>query len=89
MNIGNSKMYWYVGGEYGMGSWTVTRDTIPDRVDINDIRVFGGIECETQTKIRTHLEVGYVWDRELVFTSGMPGEYGLNDTVMLRAGVDF
>lgn len=94
-NVGNSKMYWYVAGEYGGGSWTASRaddtpDQLNDRLDINDIRVLGGIECETLTGIRSHLEVGYVWDRELVFESGMPpGDYKLDDTVMIRAGVDF
>jgi hypothetical protein len=31
-----------------------------------------------------------VWDRELVFDSGMPpGDFKLDDTIMLRAGIDF
>jgi hypothetical protein len=94
-DVGNNKFYWYAAGEYGGGSWTVDRPaaganpSIGDQVDINDIRIIGGIEWETQTKIRGHAEVGYVWDRELVFRSGQPGEFGLDDTIMLRAGIDF
>ncbi len=94
-NVANTKVYWYVAGEYGGGSWTVDRPAagvnpaIGDQVDINDIRVLGGIEWETQTKIRGRVEAGYVWDRELVFRSNDPPPFGLNDTVMLRAGIDF
>ena len=40
-------------------------------------------------QIRGHFEVGYIWDRELVFRSGEPGEFSLNDTIMLRGGIDF
>ena len=91
--IGNSKWYWYAAGEYGGGSWTVERGTgmgrIDDRVDINDIRVIGGLEWETQTFIRGHIEAGYVFERELVFVSRAPAEFVLDDTFMVRAGIDF
>jgi hypothetical protein len=86
--IGNTKWYGYAAGEYGGGSWTVQR-AVADRIDINDIRVIGGLEWETQTLIRGHIEVGYVFDREIVYTSGMPPSFTPDDTVMIRAGVDF
>jgi hypothetical protein len=95
-NVGNTKVYWYAAGEYGGGSWTMNRPAAgvnpqiaADQVDINDIRVLGGIEWETQTQIRGRVEAGYVWDRELVFRSGEPAPFNLNDTVMLRGGIDF
>jgi len=94
-NIGNAKVYWYAAGEYGGGSWTVDRPAaganlaIDDQIDINDIRVIGGIEWETQTQIRGHVEAGYVWDREVLFRSGEPGQFNPDDTIMLRAGIDF
>lgn len=87
--IGNSKWYGYAAGEYGGGSWTVQRQTTEDRIDINDIRVSGGLEWETQTMIRGHIEVGYVFDREVVFVSGDPPNFRPDDTIMLRAGIDF
>jgi hypothetical protein len=94
MNVGNTKLYWYAAGEYGGGSWTVKRaegtpDELSDRIDINDIRVIGGLEWETQTLIRGHVEAGYVWDREVVFVSGMPSEFKPDDTIMVRGGIDF
>jgi hypothetical protein len=94
-NTGNTKWYWYVAGEYGGGSWTVDRPAagvnpeLGDQIDINDIRVIGGLEFETQAQIRGHFEVGYVWDRQLLFRSGQPGSFNLDDTIMLRGGVDF
>jgi hypothetical protein len=88
--IGNSKWYWYAAGEYGGGSWTVERDgPLDDRIDYNDIRIIGGIEWETQTFIRGHFEIGYAWDREIIFTSGMPATFTPDDTIMLRTGIDF
>jgi hypothetical protein len=89
MSIGNSKWYGYAAGEYGGGSWTVRRQTTDDRIDYNDIRVIGGLEWETQTFIRGHIEVGYVFDREIVFVSGDPPNFRPDDTIMLRAGIDF
>ena len=87
--IGNTKWWWYVAGEYGGGSWTVERETTDDRIDINDIRAIGGVEWETQSHIRGHIEVGYVFDREVVFESGDPGTFKPDDTIMLRAGFSF
>jgi hypothetical protein len=87
--IGNTKWWWYVAGEYGGGSWTVERQTTDDRIDYNDIRVIGGLEWETQTHIRGHIELGYVFDREIVFTSGDPPNFKPDDTIMLRTGISF
>jgi hypothetical protein len=88
-SIGNSKWYAYGAGEYGGGSWTVTRSVGEDRFDYNDIRIIGGLEWETQTFIRGHVELGYVLDRELIFVSGAPPSFTPDDTFMIRAGVDF
>ena len=43
--MGNQDLWWYVGGEYGGGAWTVEREgDFSDRIDINDIRVMLGLE---------------------------------------------
>ncbi|MCA9259700.1 MAG: hypothetical protein KDA61_10895 [Planctomycetales bacterium] len=91
VNIGSSQWWWYVAGEYGGGRWTIERaDGRPDDIDINDIRVILGFEWETQTQARGHVEVGYVWDREILFDQTLsPARYTLDDTVMIRAGIDF
>ena len=51
--------------------------------------MIGGLEWETQTHIRGHVEAGFVFDREIVFVSGDPGSFKPDDTLMLRAGVSF
>ncbi len=88
-STGNTEWWWYVSGEYGGGSWTVDRVGLSDRIDYNDIRAVLGLEWETPTMVRGHFEVGYVFDREILFNSGMPPEFKPDDTVMLRAGIDF
>jgi hypothetical protein len=50
--------------------------------------VIGGLEWETQSQIRGHVEVGYVFEREILFRSGTP-QFDPSSTVMLRAGIDF
>ncbi|MEM9354258.1 MAG: hypothetical protein AAGA92_14725 [Planctomycetota bacterium] len=89
--IGSSQWYWYVAGEYGGGRWTLQRASgAADDVDINDIRVQFGLEWETLTQIRGHFEVGYVFDREIVYdATRSPPAFKLDDTFMFRAGVDF
>lgn len=88
-SVGNTEWWWYVAGEYGGGSWTVDRLGLSDRIDYNDIRAILGLEFETPTMVRGHMEVGYVFDREILFASDMPGKFTPQDTVMLRAGIDF
>jgi hypothetical protein len=39
--------------------------------------------------IRGHFEVGYVFDREVLFRSGMPAEFNPDDTFMVRGGINF
>lgn len=87
--VGNTKWFWFAAGEYGGGTWVVTRQVNRDQFDYNDIRVSGGLEFETQSQIRGRLEVGYVFDRELLFRSGEPGHFNLDDTIMFRGGIDF
>jgi hypothetical protein len=89
VNIGSSQWWWYVAGEYGGGRWTVERSIGDDDIDYNDIRLILGLEWETQTRAHGHVEVGYVFDREILYDSGMPPVFQPDDTVMVRAGIDF
>ncbi len=89
ITVGGSQWWIYFAGEYGGGRWTVDRSGVDDDIDINDIRAIFGIEWETQTQARGHFEVGYVFDREIIYAeSGFP-TLELDDTIMLRAGFDF
>ena len=84
-----AKWWWYVGGEYGGGSWTLNRANIGDRVDYNDLRIYTGLEWETPGQARGHLEIGYAFDREIIYESGMPASRDLDDAVMFRAGIGY
>ncbi|HEY4233368.1 MAG TPA: hypothetical protein VGM76_08070 [Lacipirellulaceae bacterium] len=89
MTVGNSKWYYYAAGEYGGGSWTVDRDGEGDRIDINDIRVIGGIEWETQTMLRGHIEAGYVFDRQVIYNDNNTAPFDAANSIMLRGGIEF
>ena len=90
-STGSADWWWYVSGEYGGGSWTIERDASQtrDRFDYNDIRVAFGLEWQTPTQARGHVEIGYAFDRELLFDSGAPARFKTDDAVMFRAGIGF
>ncbi len=94
--MGASQWWVYVAGEYGGGRWTIERDPAgaalgaADDIDYNDLRVIFGFEWETQTQARGHVEVGYVFDREILYdTTMLPAKLKLDDSLMIRAGVNF
>jgi hypothetical protein len=95
--VGNHNIWAYVRGEYGGGAWTVERpaggtaDVINDDFDYNDIRVALGVDIlpETATGLRGYLEVGYVFNRQLVFRSGDPSKFNLTDTLLVGGGLSY
>ncbi|MEO1498485.1 MAG: hypothetical protein AAFV43_15180 [Planctomycetota bacterium] len=89
-SFGAADRWWYVAGEYGGGSWTVERAGLGDRIDYNDIRLAFGLEWQTPRQARGHIEVGYVFDREILFGDTMdPSRFKPDDAVMFRAGIGF
>ena len=89
--VGTAEWWWYFTGEYGGGAWTVERaGGVPDNIDYNDLRVAFGLEWIGQRGVRGHIEVGYVWDREVLFDrSNTPPSFKPDDTIMLRGGLDY
>ncbi len=88
-NNPGSEGWVYVGGEYGGGAWAINRlGILDDNVDYNDWRLALGLELKHYTGIRGFFEVGYVFNRELLFET-YGGRVELNDTVMLRIGLVF
>ncbi len=89
--LGNTDIWIYVGGEYGGGNWTVERTGPPefsDRVDINDIRVLGGFEWFSKAvAIKGFAEVGFVFDREVLYNVVPADNFDPGDTFMLRGGL--
>ncbi len=89
-NANNFEVWGYAGAEYGGGSWTMRRHPgIKDQVDINDIRVFLGLEWLGPRGVTGFFEGGYVFERELVFKVFPNFDLDLSDSYMLRAGIAF
>ena len=92
--LGNYEVWSYVGAEFGGGSWAIERDPLmgasfDDQVDINDVRGFIGLEWMGPRRVTGFVEVGYVFDRELLYLSDPTTKLELKDTFMLRTGLAF
>jgi len=92
---GTKDVWWYITGYYGGGAWTI-EDTAggDDRIDINDIRVLVGFECGQNDLLRQgfrnyFFEVGYSFDRELVFVNNPVGTLSLGESLVFRAGFGY
>jgi len=87
---GTTADWWgYLGGEFGGGSWAIRRmDGVADVLTYRDFRVLLGIERKTPAGATTQLELGYVFGRELEFTSDTP-DFDADDTLSARGGLKF
>lgn len=89
-NFSDYEAWVYVGGEYGGGSWAIERTGgMPDQADINDVRTFVGLEWMGPRRITGFIEVGYVFEREIVYRSDRMNNLDLQDTMMIRSGLAF
>ncbi|MGC6444234.1 MAG: hypothetical protein ACON4H_16395 [Rubripirellula sp.] len=93
--LGTYDLWWYVTGDYGGGSWTVTRDSGPeDSVDINDLRAILGIEWGPSTALAAgrrsgFLEIGYVFNREVLYRTVPADNFDPDDAFMFRVGIGY
>lgn len=93
--VGTRDVWWYLAGDYGGGSWTVTReDGDEERVDLNELRAMIGLEWGFSDGIRqgrrtAFAEVGYVFDRELVYEDNTGDNLQLDDGVLFRVGIGY
>ncbi len=93
--VGTMDTWWYVGGYYGGGSWTVKRTSgEKESIDINDIRLVLGLEWGRNEQMRdgrrvAFLEAGYVFQRELLFKESPADNLDLQDSFMIRAGIGY
>ncbi|MFG0262009.1 MAG: hypothetical protein ACF788_06435, partial [Novipirellula sp. JB048] len=92
--VGTQDVWGYLGGEYGGGSWAVTRDNKDKQlVDINDFRLMLGLEWGQHESIRAgrrngFVEVGYVFDREILYET-KSNRFTQDDAIMFRAGIGY
>jgi hypothetical protein len=90
--LGNKDVWWYLHGYYGGGNWTIQRtDQSEDEIDINDIRVMIGLEFGRSEQIRQgfrcgFIELGYAFNRELIFRVNSANNLDLDDSIVVRAG---
>lgn len=89
-NIGRAEAWAYAGGEYGGGSWVIRRaDGTGDQSDINDVRAYMGVEWRGPRCVTGFFELGYVFEREIVYRSNALNKLELQDTIMIRSGFSF
>jgi hypothetical protein len=87
--LGTNELWIYARGDYGGGAWTITRaDGSGDEVGYNDIRVLLGLDLESMYGWKGFFEAGYVFNRELDYTSETP-TYFPSDTAIVSAGFTF
>ncbi len=86
----NFEDWWYVGGEFGGGSWEIDRSSgVRDIATIRDLRVMLGVERKKNGGSGFRFEVAYVFARELQYASNIPADVTLEDTLMLRTGLTY
>lgn len=86
----NTDIWVYLAGEYGGGAWRISRaNGVKESFDYDDIRFYAGLETKGTGRLRTWIELGYVFARQVqYFTPPYPG-FRPNETLMLRGGVAF
>jgi hypothetical protein len=99
--LGTRELWWYIGAEYGGGVWTakagapdISGNVPAQLMDINDIRVFLGLQVGPPAtggvgQRGVFVEIGYVFDRQVVFVETPNDSYSVADTIMLRGGIAF
>lgn len=84
LRIMDSCTWLYIGGEIDGGTWAIERnDSWNDNATYHDLRLVFGIETWADNCMGSALELGYVFDRELSYRSGL-GNYSPQDCLMVR-----
>jgi hypothetical protein len=82
----NGEGWLYLAGQVGGGSWAIQREgQRDDRLGYRDLRLLCGVESKTVDGDRRVLEAGYVFDRQLRFSSGQ-GNLNAGGTFVVRWG---
>jgi hypothetical protein len=79
----------YVAGELGGGTWAIKRPTLDDDLaTYRDLRVCVGLEYVETDGRQSAIEIGYLFDRRLEYSSAI-GDMHLDDAVVLRLVTTF
>jgi hypothetical protein len=86
--IGTTDWWWYLRGEYGGGAWTVKRvGGAVERMDYNDLRAALGLQFVQTAGVDGFFEVGFAFDREIVYVESPQDHYKPGTTLFLGGGV--
>jgi hypothetical protein len=93
---GTHDIWWYVTGYYGGGAWTIKHadDDSHDEIDINDLRLMVGFEKGRNDLLRQgfrtcFFEVGYAFNRELIYRNRPLASLNPDDSLVFRAGFGY
>ncbi len=94
--LGTQDVWWYVAGDLGGGSWTITRanaSKTQERVDINEIDVTFGFEWGRSDLIRmgqrtAFIEFGGAFNRELKYEYSADDQ-SLSTAFLIRGGFGY
>lgn len=93
--LGTQDVWGYLAGEFGGGSWTITRDNgEEDSIDINDFRVLAGVEWGRSDLISSgrrtgFMEAGWVFGREVEYEENPQDNFDAESTFVIRAGIGY
>jgi hypothetical protein len=93
--VNDMDVWWYLGGEYGGGSWTIKRSgDFSDRIDLNDVRLSVGLEWGPPEAMESgsrlgFVEAGLVFDREIRYVATPAEDFSPKNTVYLRVGIGY
>ena len=93
---GTHDVWWYLTGYYGGGAWTIKQldaDTT-EEIDMNDLRLMVGFEKGRNDLLRQgfrtcFFEVGYAFNRELIFRTRPEASITPDDSLVFRAGFGY
>ncbi len=93
--LGTQDVWWYLAGDFGGGSWTVTRATtqLEERVDINQIEATFGFEWGRSELLRmgqrtAFIEFGGAFNRQLKYQYS-DDDQSLATAFLFRAGFGY
>jgi hypothetical protein len=85
----DSNRWWYVGGEFGGGTWAIERaNGLDDRVTLTDYRFLVGMENKHNNGVKEYVELGAAFGRKVAYHSDI-GNYSPNAAFIARVGINF
>lgn len=82
--------WWYMAGEFGGGSWAIRRAAgFDDVANYSDWRFLIGQELKRGLDSIFWVEMGYVFNRQLSYNSGLTPDFSPSNTLLVRLGVGY